>query len=99
MLAMPPEVITGAAPIFHTANASLFSLPLLTHGWLYSSSVDVEHWLQLHEQMPLVSRHLVSVELLQGVDTLSRDEGVEHVFVFELTTVHGLVGSFDLDRD
>lgn len=76
------------------------------------SSGNVEQRLQLSDQFPVIrSGELVpiilrplafwdlvaTIEFLKHVDRLSRDHGVEYILVFELTTIHGLIGAFDLD--
>lgn len=61
--------------------------------------VDVKHWLQFHEQLPFLSGYIVSVELLQRVNRLSRDERVQCVLLFDLSAVKWLVRTLDLDGD
>lgn len=60
--------------------------------------VNIEQRLELDDQLPLVVRHVLPVELLEGVDALSRYQAVERILLFELATVHGLVTAhLDLD--
>lgn len=60
--------------------------------------VNIEQRLELDDQLPLVVRHVLPVELLEGVDALSRYQAVEGILLFELATVHGLVTAhLDLD--
>lgn len=60
-------------------------------------SWDVKDRLKLLDETPLLHGDVGAVELLEGVDTGTRDVRVQGVLVFELTTVHGLVASLDLD--
>ena len=55
--------------------------------------------LQLFDQRPLVIADISPVKLLQGINTLPRDQRVECVLFFPVATVDGLVGGFDLDGD
>ena len=59
----------------------------------------IKRALQLLNQRPLVITNIRSVELLQSVDTLPRDQRVQGVLFFPVSTVDRLVGAFDLDRD
>ena len=72
--------------------------------YLYSTLLPdhlthVEHGLQLDEQLPLFSTDFVSVELFQRVNTCPANERVQRVFLFELSAVQGLIGTFDFDRN
>lgn len=59
---------------------------------------NIKQRLQLLDKQPLVVRNIRSVELLKRVDTCSANEGIESVFLFQVTSVCGLVSAhFDLD--
>jgi hypothetical protein len=64
-----------------------------------SALMHIEHALELDDQRPLLLRHIAPVELLQSIDTRSRDVGVEDVLLLQLATVTRLVGSINLDCD
>lgn len=66
-------------------------------GGVASRSRNVEDGLELLDQSPLLHSDLSPVELLQGVDTGTRDVRVQLVSLLQLTTVHGLVGALNLD--
>ena len=55
----------------------------------------------LGDEIPFLLADFVSEKLLEAVDTLAGNERVDGVEVrlVELATVHGLVGTFDLDGD
>jgi hypothetical protein len=50
-------------------------------------SRDVELWLQLLDQVPLVHGHIAAVKLLERVNASPRDERIENVFLFELASI------------
>lgn len=60
-------------------------------------SRNVEDGLELLDQSPLLHGNLGSVELLEGVDTGTRDVRDQLVLLLEVTAVHGLVRALDLD--
>jgi hypothetical protein len=60
---------------------------------------DIEKLLELHNQLPLILTDIAPEELLECVDTLSRDGRVKNIVFFQVATVHGLVVAFDLDGD
>lgn len=82
-----------------TPQSFLWGVPrrLVEARWL--SSRNVEDGLQLLDQSPLFHRHLRSVELLQCVDTGTRDVRVQLVLFFQVAAVHGLVGALNFDGD
>jgi hypothetical protein len=61
--------------------------------------LDIKYLLQLHHKLPFILSNIVTEELLESVDTLTANRRVQSVFLFEMATVHGLVGAFDLDGD
>lgn len=65
----------------------------------FGSSLDhVEDGLQLDQQLPLLVGDVAAVELLQGVDTGTRDLADEGVRLLEMTAVRWLVAAhLDLD--
>lgn len=68
------------------------------HELTYLNLVDVEQRLELDDELPLVVRNLLPVELLQRVDTSSGDQAVERILLLELAAVRGLVAAhLDLD--
>lgn len=62
-----------------------------------ASSRNVENGLELLHQGPFFHRDVGPVELLQGVDTGTRDARVQVVLLFQVAAVQGLVGTLDLD--
>ena len=62
------------------------------------TNLEVEQRLQLDNQLPVVVGHVLAVELLERVDTLTRDHTVELVVLLQLATVGGL-GAAHLDLD
>lgn len=64
-----------------------------------NESRNVKHGLELLDKSPFLHRYVGTVELLEGVDTGAGNVRVEGVLLFQLTAVHRLVGSFDLDGD
>ena len=76
------------------ASPSPFPHPKLPH--LY----NVKHGLELDNQLPLVTRHLAAVKLLEAVDAGARNQTVELVRLLEVAAVRGLVTAhLDLDGD
>ena len=59
---------------------------------------DIELLLELHNQLPFILADIIPVEFLQCVNALSRDGRVERVLLFQVATIHGLVGTLDLNR-
>ena len=57
-----------------------------------------EHLEFLYEQ-PLFVAYIRPVVLLERIDTLPRNERVQHVLLLELASVHRLVAAFDLDSN
>lgn len=83
-------------------NAAFASHNIRRRLWWVSTmsrSRDFEGRLQSLDETPLLHADLGSVELLQSIDTGTRDVGVQNVLLFELTTIHRLVGTLDLDGD
>lgn len=63
-----------------------------------SSLRDIKQRLHLLDQKPLIVRHLLPVELLEGVDASAGDETVQGVLLLEVAAVGGLAAAhFDLD--
>lgn len=60
-------------------------------------SRNVEQSLQFLDQQPFFVADVTAVEFLESVNTLSRDERVERIFLLQVPAVHGLVGPFDFD--
>lgn len=62
--------------------------------------VYIENGLQLDDQLPLVGRHVLPVEVLQAVDAGAGDGAVERVLLLEVAAVLRLVAAhLDLDGD
>jgi hypothetical protein len=61
--------------------------------------LNIKDLLQLHHELPLILRDIITEELLERIDTLTANRRVQGVFFLEVATVHGLVGAFDLDGD
>ena len=66
-------------------------------GWSRLPLVDIEQRLELDDQLPVVVGHVLAVELLKCVDTLTRDETVKGVGFLEVAAVRRLVVHLDLD--
>lgn len=63
-----------------------------------STLVDVEHGLELDDELPLVQRDVFAVELLETVDASPRDLAVQSVWLLQLPAVRRLVAAhLDLD--
>ena len=60
-------------------------------------SRNVKQKLHLLDQGPLIVADIASVELLQSVDGTTRDQAVQRVPFLQLTSIHGLIWTFDLD--
>lgn len=61
--------------------------------------LHIKHILQLHNQLPLILTDIAPEVLLERIDTLSANSRVQDIVFFQVATVHGLVGAFDLDGD
>lgn len=61
-------------------------------------SRNIKQRLQLLDKRPLLITNVGAIELLERIDRLSRNERVQHVLLFQLAAVHGLVRGFDLHR-
>lgn len=79
---------------FRVFLSQFLSTPKKT--WEKTNSRNVEHGLELLDKCPFLHRDFGPVELLECVDTCTRDVRVQNVLLFKVTAVHGLVGSFDL---
>lgn len=66
---------------------------------LRPNSRNIEHGLELLDQSPFFHGDFGPVELLEGVDTRTRDVRDKLVLLFEVTTIHGLVGFLDLNSN
>ena len=60
-------------------------------------SRNIEERLEPLDHGPFFVRDFGAVELLQSIDTGTGDLRVEKILLFELATIHGLVGTLDLD--
>jgi hypothetical protein len=60
---------------------------------------NIKHGLQVLDQPPLIHADIASKELLERVDTLPAERRVQSIPFFQVSTVHGLIGSFDFDGD
>lgn len=67
--------------------------------FLFQSTIsNVKQGLQLNDQLPFVVGYIFTVELLQSVNTGSRNLAVEQIGLFQVSSVYGLVTShLDLD--
>lgn len=57
----------------------------------------VEQRLELLDEVPFILGDIVPIEFFQRIDRLSRYQRIEDVLFFDLSTIKGLVWSFDLD--
>lgn len=63
-------------------------------------SINVKQGFQFDDQLPFLVADILAVKLLQAVDTGSRDQAVQTVGFFELSSIHRLVAAhFNLDGD
>lgn len=58
---------------------------------------DIEHLLQVNNQLPVLFAHIISEMCLQRIDRLSRDKRVKCILLLQVTPVRRLVGTFDLN--
>jgi hypothetical protein len=76
--------------------------PHITHHLSPSTSSalrNIQQLLQLDNQLPLILANIAPKELLERVDALAAHKRVQRVVLLEMATVHGLIGSFDLNSD
>ena len=62
-------------------------------------SRNIKECLEFLYEQPLFVAYIGPVILLERIDTLPRNERVQHVLFLELATIHRLVAAFDLDSD
>lgn len=65
----------------------------------FQSSRDVENGLELLHQGPLFHRDFGPVELLEGIDTGTRDAREQLVLLLQVTAVQGLIATLNLDSN
>lgn len=61
--------------------------------------MDIEQAFEFDDQGPFLLGHIASIELLQGVDALSRNERVQCIILFKLSAVSRLIRPFNLDSN
>jgi hypothetical protein len=62
--------------------------------------VNIEKWLQLDNQLPLIVGYFLAVKLLEAVNASSGDQTVQTVTLLKLSAISGLVTThFDLHRN
>jgi hypothetical protein len=60
---------------------------------------DIKHRLQILNQPPLIHTNIIPKELLERINTLPAECRVKRIALFQVPTVHGLVGAFNFDGD
>ena len=94
------SIIRFAQKKYQGWNGALHpSLDLHRGGALRAKSRDVENGLESLDKSPFFHGDISTVELLQCVDTGTRDVRDQLILLLEMTSVHGLVGALDLDGD
>ena len=81
------------------SSAPVTSYPTCNNQYLTSVVflLYIEQSLKFGDQYPLIVTDVRSIEFFQRVDTLPRNHRVKRVLFFQVSTVHWLIWTFDLD--